>query len=126
MEARSLGIIHTRHRPKRNSMMFTNIVCNVSFGVVDIPKSCAGVCESILLHTFVARNVGLFITLPHPVQGMYIVHVLLSCVPRRLVCRWAFFTQDTDKKQKSFNVFTYGVGCDLWCCRHFHTPCKCL
>jgi len=95
MVALPLGIIHTRHRPKQISMMFTHMVYDVSFGVVDISKPCAGVCESILLHTLVARNVGLFMTLPHPVQGMYIVHVLLSCVPRWLLCRWALFTQGT-------------------------------
>ena len=75
--------------------MFTHMVYDVIFGVVDISKPCAGVCESILLHVLVARNVGLFMTLPHPVQGMYIVHVLLSYVPRWLLCRWALFTQGT-------------------------------
>ena len=95
MVAVPLGITHTRNLPKQISMMFTHMVYDVSFGAVDISKPCAGAYESILLHTLVESNVGLFMTLPHSVQGIFTVHVLLSCVPRWLLCRWALFTQGT-------------------------------
>ena len=57
--------------------MFTIMVYNVIHGVVDISTPCADIFESIMLHMIVARKFGLLMTLPHPVQGMYIVHALL-------------------------------------------------
>ena len=51
-----LGIRHTRHRQKKNCMMLTHMMYNVSLGVVDISTPCAGVCENILLHMLVVRN----------------------------------------------------------------------
>ena len=57
--------------------MFTLMVYDVIHGVVDISTPCADIFESIMLHIIVARQVWLLMTLPHPVQGMYIVHALL-------------------------------------------------
>jgi len=68
-----LDISHTRHRLKTICMMFTLVI----HGVEDISTPCADIFESIMLHMIVARQFGLLMTLPHPVQGMYIVHALL-------------------------------------------------
>ena len=65
-----LDISHTRHRLRTICMMFTLMVYNVIHGFVDI-------FEFITLHMIVARKFGLLMTLPHPVQDMYIVHALL-------------------------------------------------
>ena len=62
---------------KTIGMMFTLMVYDVIHGVVDISKLCAHIFESIMLHMIVERKFGLLMTLPHPVQGMYIVHALI-------------------------------------------------
>ena len=77
MVALPLGIIHTRHILKEVSMMFTHRVYDIGLGVVDISTPCAAVCESILLPMLMARNLGLLMTLPYPVQGMYTVHAVM-------------------------------------------------
>ena len=76
-------------------MMFTLMVYDMIHGVVDISTPCADIFESIMLHKIVARKLGLLMTLPHPVQGMYIVHAPLDCVPRWWLCPWALPTQGT-------------------------------
>ena len=53
------------------------MVYNVIHGVVNISTPCADIFEYIMLHMIVVRKFGLLITLPHPVQGMYIAYVLL-------------------------------------------------
>ena len=107
MVALPLGISHTRHRPKLTCMMFTHMVYNVRLGVVDISTSCAGVCESILLHMLVAGIFGLLLTLPRPVQGMYKM-VALSLAIRH------------QRHQFKARV----MWCShIWCFRYFQTPC---
>ena len=72
-----LDISHTRHRLKTICLMFTLMVYNVIHGVVDISTPYADTFESIMLHMIMARQFGLLMTLPHLVQGIYIVHALL-------------------------------------------------
>ena len=77
MVALTVAIRDTKRRPKQISIILTHMMYNESLGFVYISAPCADVWASIKLHMLLARNSGLMLTLPHPVQPMCIVHVLL-------------------------------------------------
>ena len=58
-------------------MVFTLMVYDVIYGVINISTLCADIFESIMLHMIVAKKLGLLMTLSHPVQGMYILYAWL-------------------------------------------------
>ena len=67
--------------------MFTHMVDNISFGVVDLSTLNAVVFESIMLYRLVARDVGDMKTWPHPVQcGIYLTVYNVKCSLHNLHC----------------------------------------
>ena len=85
---------------------------NVSLGIVDISTPSADVCESIMLHVLVARNLGYLKTLPHKAQGMEIssFHVFQDDAS----AAGDLATQKTYQRLKLHNVYIHAVRCKVF------------